>query len=126
MEIATNVKCRPLQDPECSLTKAINSSIDPKDIISARIRQFTILKQQWRIAGRIDDRCELLLDGVIEDIRKNLYPMPTSYKKKYDAFGTQLIGSGSNGRIYQAMRKADGLPVLIARFEISLNRWPSR
>ncbi len=94
---------------ECTLASALHTSSEKATQI--RKYQFALLKRQWSSKGRVDGRSERLLDGVITDVRNGVYPALGNYLDLYTMFQSELLGSGSNGRIFRARRRTDGILV---------------
>jgi serine/threonine protein kinase len=82
--------------------------------IYIRAKQLAILIHQSKLVLKMDSyRTELLLDDIIKDIRLRKYKMPGNYSDYYSDIEPRIIGSGSNGRIFKATRKSDGMAVAV-------------
>ncbi|KAJ3416176.1 hypothetical protein HDV05_002821 [Chytridiales sp. JEL 0842] len=98
--------------PSALRKNSLPSPSGPRGIERHRHLQFLKLKAEWHKTG-VDARCEALLDGIINDIFWGSYLLPEEYLEKYKFPKPAVIGSGANGRIFQAVRKEDGKGVAL-------------
>ncbi|KAJ3340717.1 hypothetical protein HDU93_006387 [Gonapodya sp. JEL0774] len=62
------------------------------------------LGSEWQTAGRVDSRYEQILDAIVRDLAAGRYALPGNYYEKYTHPGAKVVGSGSNGRIFEAAK----------------------
>ncbi|OUM62478.1 hypothetical protein PIROE2DRAFT_11232 [Piromyces sp. E2] len=67
------------------------------------LTRFNYLLSQWKKNGKIDSRYEEILDEIIVDIMNKRYKIPCNMRTRYIIDFSKIAGSGSNGRIFNAI-----------------------